>query len=492
MLLIIITTIIALLVIYFYKNVYSFPPGPFPLPLIGNLYSIDIKKLHIWVKEQKEKYGSVFTIHIPIPFVVLGDVDAIKEAYIDNGDNFLGRETRQIFEKFFNIKENTGVVLSEGDWWKNQRRLSLTILHNFGMGRSIIEERIKMSIDDLFEHLDSLKDKEHIDLSKSLHLTVGNVINGILYGFIYKHDNAEKFYEFTSLFEQMIKGTRTWKMRIAILFPDINKIPILNKFISKPLMEIQRKIFEIHHTNIEKCKKTYNPNNEPPNFVHAVLKELESNESKYSNLENDHLEGMVRDFYTAGMETITVTLKFFFLYLLNDINLQEKLRSEIYDVVGKDNEIHLSHRNELIHVESFIYESQRKSSILGFPLIRKCTKDTYIKNNLIKKGSLILPYDYIANHDEKYFKDPYVFKADRFINEDGETLNKNLIDKFVPFGAGKRICAGKSLAEAELFLILTHLLQRYRFIPNGPIDMEIQFGNLLTPKPYTCKIEKIL
>uniref|UniRef100_A0A0N4ZM41 Cytochrome P450 n=1 Tax=Parastrongyloides trichosuri TaxID=131310 RepID=A0A0N4ZM41_PARTI len=147
-----------------------------------------------------------------------------------------------------------------------------------------------------------------------------------------------------------------------------------------------------------------------------------------------------------GTEVINTTLKFLFLYLLNDIKLQEKLQAEIDEIVGSENVIDVSQRNEMIQVSSFIHEGQRYAGVNAFPLVRKCTKDTYIKGHLIKEGTLILPYDYLTNYDEKYFKDPYVFKHDRFINEDGKTLNKDLLDKFLPFGAGKRMCIGKSLA----------------------------------------------
>uniref|UniRef100_A0A0N4Z5E6 Cytochrome P450 n=1 Tax=Parastrongyloides trichosuri TaxID=131310 RepID=A0A0N4Z5E6_PARTI len=490
MLSLITTTIIIILIINFYKKVYSLPPGPFPLPLIGNLYLFNLKKMHLWIEDQKKKYGPVFTICVPKPFVVLGDVDAIKEAFVENGDNFIGRNTTGYPEKVFTKNVDAGVIFSEGDRWRDQRRLSISIMRDFGMGKGIMEEKIKLVISDMYSYIDSLKNMNTVDIPHIIQLTVGNVINGILFGFSYKYDDADNFFKFRDLVDQFFAMSNSLRFRLLILFPEIDNIPILNTFLTRPLTNITKKIHDLNRVNFEKCKKSYNPDDEPPNFVHALLKQFESKEIKTLNLDDDHLEGMVLDFFTAGMETTATTLKYFILYLINDTKIQDRLRSEIDHIVGKDGDIKLLHKNDMVLVSSFIHEAQRFAGILGFPLVRKCTNDTYIKGNLIKKGTLVIPFDRLANHDERYFEDPFTFKADRFVNKDGKGLNKNLLEKFVPFGIGKRICAGKSLAEAELFLILASLLQRYKFTPNGPVNMEVEFGSILSPKPYTCKIEK--
>ncbi|KAH7704373.1 Protein CYP-14A1 [Aphelenchoides avenae] len=75
----------------------------------------------------------------------------------------------------------------------------------------------------------------------------------------------------------------------------------------------------------------------------------------------------------------------------------------------------------------------------------------------------------VLRHDP-VFADP-TFNPERFLDVDGCTLKKDLLDKMVQFGMGKRQCAGEGLARMELFLILTTLLQRYTFEATGPIDM---------------------
>ncbi|XP_041516891.1 cytochrome P450 2C55-like isoform X2 [Microtus oregoni] len=127
------------------------PPGPTPLPIIGNILQVDLKDISKSLKNFSKVYGSVFTLYLGRkPTVVLHGYKALKEAFIDHGDEFAGRGNFPMAEK---IGKGHGIVFSSGRTWKEMRRFSLMTLRNFGMGKRSIEDRVQEEARCLVEEL---------------------------------------------------------------------------------------------------------------------------------------------------------------------------------------------------------------------------------------------------------------------------------------------------------------------------------------------------
>nr|KAF6303655.1 hypothetical protein mMyoMyo1_003582 [Myotis myotis] len=76
------------------------PPGPTPLPIIGNLLQLDVKNISKSLSNLSKIYGPVFTVYFGMkPMVVLHGYEAIKEALIDKGKEFSGRGSFPVAEK---------------------------------------------------------------------------------------------------------------------------------------------------------------------------------------------------------------------------------------------------------------------------------------------------------------------------------------------------------------------------------------------------------
>ncbi|XP_053565560.1 cytochrome P450 2K6-like [Bombina bombina] len=89
-----------------------------------------------------------------------------------------------------------------------------------------------------------------------------------------------------------------------------------------------------------------------------------------------------------------------------------------------------------------------------------------------------------ALKDKTYFKKPDEFYPQHFLGAEGNFV-KN--EAFMPFLAGRRVCAGENLARMELFLFFTRLLQKFTFQPPpGDLDVELTPTEGFTrgPKPY--------
>uniref|UniRef100_A0AC35TQ68 Cytochrome P450 n=1 Tax=Rhabditophanes sp. KR3021 TaxID=114890 RepID=A0AC35TQ68_9BILA len=439
----------------------------------------------------KETFGSVFTVYITYPVVILSDVKSLKEATSPENSEFFSHRKLHFPDNFFQEEKNVGIIMSTGNMWKIQRRLTLTIMRNFGMGKPLMENKIIESRNELIDHMSNLEDKENVDFSHIIHLAVGNIINSIVFGFMYSYQDSEEFYNFTKLVDQATSCFLRWEFRFLFMFPKLADIQFAKDYIFPSFFRVNKEIRRINRERIQRVKESFKQEEEPQNLVNALFKEIYAEDSKYSCLNEVHVNAIAFDMYLAGQETSTTTLKWFVLLLMKHPEMQQQIFDEINNIVGLENEVKLSHKSQLPYTMAFITEGQRWANIVPAGGGHLCTRDTTICGKFIPNGTVVLPFFYGSNFDETVFEDPYEFKPERFLLEDGKTINKKLYEQMYSFGKGARICAGQSLALMELQLLFPTLVQKFHFShPQSEIDLSSDFGGIISPRKFTCKIVK--
>ncbi|KAH0631967.1 hypothetical protein JD844_019918 [Phrynosoma platyrhinos] len=137
------------------KAAFTMPPGPTPLPIIGNLHLLDIKRQDKSILKLAKKYGPVFTLHFGFQkVVVLTGYEAVKDALVNFTEEFVDRPLIPIFEQ---IQHGHGVFFSTGELWRATRRFTMSSMRNLGVGRTLIEERILEELSFLVEDIKAFK-----------------------------------------------------------------------------------------------------------------------------------------------------------------------------------------------------------------------------------------------------------------------------------------------------------------------------------------------
>uniref|UniRef100_A0A8B9SH94 Cytochrome P450 2K1 n=2 Tax=Anatinae TaxID=2068716 RepID=A0A8B9SH94_ANAPL len=138
------------------------------------------------------------------------------------------------------------------------------------------------------------------------------------------------------------------------------------------------------------------------------------------------------------------------------------------------------------YTDAVIHEVQRFASILPLDLPHETTTDVILKDYFIPKGTYIIPLLISVLQDKSQWEKPEMFYPEHFLDSKGKFVKK---DAFMPFSAGRRICAGETLAKMELFLFFTSLLQRFTFHPPpgvsaSDLDLNPAISFNIIPKPY--------
>ncbi|KAM8775029.1 cytochrome P450 2A13 isoform 2-T2 [Rhynchonycteris naso] len=173
------------------------PPGPPALPFIGNYLQLNTEQICNSLMKISERYGPVFTVYLGRrPVVVLCGYEAVKEALLDQAEEFSGRGMQATFDW---ISKDYGVVFSSGERAKQLRRFSIATLRDFGMGKRGIHERIQEEAGFLIEALRGTQGA-FIDPTFFLSRTVSNVISSIVFGDRFDYEDKE----FLSMLSMML------------------------------------------------------------------------------------------------------------------------------------------------------------------------------------------------------------------------------------------------------------------------------------------------
>ncbi|KAM7171378.1 cytochrome P450 2H2-like isoform 2-T2 [Macrochelys suwanniensis] len=446
------------------------PPGPVAFPIIGNALQLNMKNLPQSVRELSAKYGPIFTIYLGSErVVVLCGHEVLKEALIDQGDEFSGRGRMPVFER---LSSNKGISFDNGVPWKRLRQFTLTTLRNFGMGKKSTEERILEEAHFLVERLKNTHGRP-FDPTLFLNHTVSNVICSIVFGDRFDYED-KKFVTLINLIEESISLQHSPWTVMYNFFPTLmDYIPGPHQRIFKHFKKLRKFVVE----RVEMHRESLEPSC-PRDFIDAFLikiKEVQQN----SQLEftTESLLGRTLDLFFAGTRTTSTTLKHGLLFLMKYPEIEEKVHVEIDHVIGRSRSPCMADRSQMPYTDAVVHEIQRFISLapLGFP--HAVTRDTHFRQYIIPKGTTIFPVLQSVLHDSKEFPKPEQFNPGHFLDENG-AFKKS--DFFVPFSIGKRSCVGESLARMELFLLLATILQNFTLKPLiDPEDIDI------TPMSFT-------
>ncbi|XP_060086934.1 cytochrome P450 2K6-like [Heteronotia binoei] len=457
------------------------PPGPRPLPLIGNLHLLDLKRPHTTMMKFSKQYGPVFSIQMGTQkMVILAGYKTVKEALVNQADAFADRPVMPAFE---DLEHGNGVVFANGENWKVMRRFTLTTLRDYGMGKKTIEDKIVEECHFLIQKFESFKGKP-FETTMIMNSAVANIIVTILLGKRFEYEDQT----FIRLLNLMNENIRLMGQPSVMLY---NMFPALGFLFGglKSVLKNRDKLYDfIQATFIEHLKEL--DVNDQRSFIDAFLIQQQEEKNKNQSnafFHNENLKALVENLFGAGMDTTSTTLRWGLLLMMKYPEIQKKVQEEITEVIGSA-QPRIEHRAKLPYTDAVIHEVQRFGNIFPSGVPRATNADVTLGDYFIPKGTLIIPLLHSVLYDESEWEKPFKFYPEHFLDAEGKFVKR---EAFLPFSAGRRVCAGETLAKMELFLFFVSLLQRFTFQPapgTSKEDLDLTPVVGLTAPPMAFRI----
>ncbi|MDJ0902560.1 MAG: cytochrome P450 [Xenococcus sp. MO_188.B8] len=344
-----------------------------------------------------------------------------------------------------------GLVSSEGNIWKEQRR---SISPQFARRR--LEGSISTTISTITNRLELFSEKYQdnslVNFSNEMSELALDVALFTMFGCDH---NYRYFKEVRNI---IIEGSPLIQNRWSQIIPLPLWLPTSNNLKLKNVIHsLDKAVDEIISMRL------HSSDSDTPNDLLFHLLNIQ-NESFPDGLEKyQQLRDEVKTFLIAGHETTGTTLSWIFLNLIKSEKYYQNILNEIIYI----DPFKLSFStifNNLKFTLSFILETLRLYPPV-WVLLRTCTKDIKISSYFIKKGHIIMISPFIVHRTPEIWNNPETFNPYRFI----EILEKSFaLNYFLPFGLGARRCIGDNFAILEILLVLIIYLKKIQIIAPSP------------------------
>ncbi|XP_056011253.1 cytochrome P450 2U1-like isoform X2 [Ostrea edulis] len=404
------------------------PPGPTCYPIIGNVGLFKPSEAVQAHRRLRNMYGDIYTVMIfHKPMIVVHGYQNIRELFLKHGDMFSERPNAYPAEV---IAKKKGLVWSSGPLWKEQRTFALTTMRKFGFGRRCMESQIIEEVDCLMNELGKYENMA-FDIQMLLNTSVSNVICSVLFGKRFDYENA-KFKHLITLLNKLFTSVNASSP--AFIFPWLRHIKMFN---FSGATEYADSLFCFVAGIVEEHKRNFDENN-INDYIDAFLLEQKGRaKEEDTTFSDEQLNHSVRDFFGAGTETTSTTLRWMLLYLIHHQDWQKRLQNDIDDVIGQG-QPKMEHKDKLPRVEAFILEVQRLGNLVPLNVPHTSKEDFKYNGYIFPKGAIVFGALDSVMSDPEIFSEPSNFKPERFMDDSGKCCGDQKT-KLIPFSIGTDI-----------------------------------------------------
>ena len=411
-------------------------PGPSGNRFFGPLVAESRRDPLGFMTRLARDYGDVCSFRVGLERVFfVNHPEYVREVLVNHYDNFLKGKGRQRAKKFL----GEGVLLSEGETHRRQRRLAQPAFHR---------ERVASYADVMADYCERTnarwRDGARLDAwPEMVRLTLG-VVGKTLFG----ADVESESDEVGRAMEEATSRYRAFKLPLARVLEG-TPLPQMLRF-RRGKERLRRAVLRL----IEERRRDGRDRGDLLSML--LLAEDEADEGRRMTAEQVWDEALT--FFIAGFDTMATALMWTWYLLSQHREVEARLHAEVDEVLAGGGPAALEDLRRLPYTEKVLAESMRLYPPT-WRLVRRALRDFPVGGYVIPAGSLVVVCQYAMHRDPRYYLDPERFDPERFTPE-AKSARPQF--SYFPFGGGPRRCIGEAFAWMEGVLLLASLARRWR------------------------------
>ncbi|KAK7304896.1 hypothetical protein VNO77_42789 [Canavalia gladiata] len=449
----------------------NFPPGPRGWSILGALPLLGTMP-HVTLTNMAKKFG-------PIMFLKMGTCDTVVASSPNTARLFL----KTLDSNFSNRPTIAGathlgynsqdlVFADYGPKWKLLRKL--TNQHMLG-GKAlqdwahVRESEMKLMVRAM---LDCAKQGELVEVSDLLSCAITNMVSQVVLSHRIFSNKGYESKEFKDMVVEFmtISGVNIGDFVPCIAWMDLQGVVGKMKNLHKRFDEFLTNIIEEHVKSSHERKGNLD-------FLDFVMANGEDPSEERLSLSN--IKALLLNLFTAGTDTSSSIIEWALAEMLKNPNIMMKAHKEMDKVIGRKRLLLESDLPKLPYLQAICKETYRMHPSTPLSVPRVAKEPCQVNGYYIPKNTRLNVNIWAIGRDPNLWANPLEFNPERFLNGKNAKIDPSGVDfELIPFGAGRRICAGYKMAIVVIEYILGTLVHSFEWkFPNGvELDMDEAFG----------------
>lgn len=396
--------------------------------------------------ERGRNYGDVVRMRfLYLTAYFLYHPDDIEYVLSTNAKNFI--KSRSVRSPFFQRLVGNGLLTSEGEFWRRQRRLAQPAFHRqriSGYGEVMVEyaERLISSWS-----AGETRDIHQDMMRLTLEIVVRTLFNSDVSGDAAKVERA------------LAQIAKPFSSQATLKWIIDNRLPTKTH---RHFNQCAKEIDEIVYRIIAERRASGSDQGDLLSML------LAAHDEDGSQMTNRQLRDEVMTLFLAGHETTALTLSWAWYLLAQNPAAEQKFHAELDDVLGGRLPT-AADLSRLKYTEMIAKESMRLYPP-AYALGRESIEECEVGGFRMPAKTQVFMFQWAVQRDPRFFDQPSSFYPERWTEEFANGLPKYA---YFPFGGGPRACIGNYFAMMEVVLLLATIGQRFRFslLPEHPVSL---------------------